>query len=561
MTTNPRAGLIYSPIGSPGGMHVTIRAMNPLRWCGSICTMLTSNQATFETTALLGDSRPASQSSSLTRKRFRFSPETLLIPVALATSLGAGIPSTTFIELLRKAICRLWNTSHGDPSFLPASDPSPPELCDAPEIAQYFATVLAILGVTGGIISIAGCGILSRISSHYGRKPAFVLVLLARITGSCMIPGSQFMPYWLTNWVLLAGMLFEMFSGSLGYLINMYIVDKCAPEDRTAALSKIAGWAGLGVCVSFSLGGTITTKTGNPLIVFYMAAAIYVATFIYVVSVLPESFPEEKRTALSHMCLEPSTDGLPAATRSASLLIFEPLKILMPTRRLDGTRNRRLAWCATHTFVFITAGAYTSAAWMVLATTKYHLTPADTGLFLTVTAISSTIVLAVIVPQLIRFLRRYYRREIVRSLLTEEDMINGEEVELETSDHLHVHLAFVSCVISAIVFVGAAVSTTTRALIFCGIWIGFTSIHGPTIRSLVVGSVDPLKQGEALAAIEMVSSAGHVLSPIIMGSILTATIGTTPLLLFYVHMVVVLISGALLFLVRDADRYQKPREE
>ena len=119
--------------------------------------MLTSNQGTFETTALLGDSRPADQSSSPTRKRFRFSPETLLIPVALATSLAAGIPSTTFIELLRKAICRLWNTSHGDPAFLPASasGPSPPELCDAPEIAQYFATVLAILGVTGGIICVS----------------------------------------------------------------------------------------------------------------------------------------------------------------------------------------------------------------------------------------------------------------------------------------------------------------------------------------------------------------------------------------------------------------------
>ena len=108
-----------------------------------------------------------------------------------------------------------------------------------------------------------------------------------------------------------------------------------------------------------------------------MAAAIYVATFIYVVSVLPESFPKEKRDALSNMYSEPSTDGPPAATRSASLLIFEPLKVLIPTRRLDGTLNWRLAWCATHTFVYITAGAYTSAGWLVLATSKYHLTPAD----------------------------------------------------------------------------------------------------------------------------------------------------------------------------------------
>lgn len=116
--------------------------------------MLTSNQAPFETTALLADSRLAGQSSSSPRK-LRFSPETLLIPVALATSLAAGIPSTTFIELLRTAICRLWNTSHGDPSVLQAGGPGSPENCDAPEIAQYFATVLAISGVTGGIICVS----------------------------------------------------------------------------------------------------------------------------------------------------------------------------------------------------------------------------------------------------------------------------------------------------------------------------------------------------------------------------------------------------------------------
>jgi len=40
-----------------------------------------------------------------------------------------------------------------------------------------------------------------------------------------------------------------------------------------------------------------------------------------------------------------------------------------------------------------------------------------------------------------------------------------------------------------------------------------------------------------MAAIEMVTNAGSVLSPIIMGSILTATIGTAPLFLFYIHLV------------------------
>ncbi|KAG8214857.1 MFS general substrate transporter [Butyriboletus roseoflavus] len=498
--------------------------------------MSSQNQATSETVPLLGDSRPAGQSSrSLPRVRFRFTPEILLIPVALATRLAALMPSTTILELVRQAACRFWNISHGNPVTLPAGGPIPPELCDAPEVERYFATIITILGAIEGVLVMAGCGIISRISSHYGRKPALLLVLIVGIMGSCLIAGSQYTPSWLAVWVFLVGILSGMFSSTsiYGYLVNMYIVDVCMPEDRTTALSKIGGWGALGTCISFALGGSITTKTGNPLIVFYMAAAILVATFTYVISVLPESFPEEKRNALSLMRPEPSVERL----STAPLYIFKPLKMFIPTRKLDGTRNWRLVWCAVHTFVFVVANAYSPAAWLILFTSKYHLTPADTGLFLTIIAVSGTIVMMLILPALVHLLRPYYSRRIIRSLPTEEDTGNGEEPELETSDRLDVHLAFVACVVAAIFALSAAASRTSQALILSGICYGFGSIHIPAIRSLVAGSVSPLKQGEALAAIEIVSNAGGALSPVIMGSIFTATINTTPLLLFYIHLV------------------------
>ena len=131
--------------------------------------MSSPNRATPAAIIPLRDYRSAGQSSrSLTTKRFKSSPETLLIPVALATSLAAGIPSTTFIELLRKATCRLWNKSHRDTAILLAGDPNPPEPCDAPEIAQYFATVLAVLGVTGGIICVSI--VLSTVTVAHRRK-------------------------------------------------------------------------------------------------------------------------------------------------------------------------------------------------------------------------------------------------------------------------------------------------------------------------------------------------------------------------------------------------------
>ena len=102
---------------------------------------------------------------------------------------------------------------------------------------------------------------------------------------------------------------------------------------------------------------------------------MFIFAFIYVLSVLPESFPEEKRNALSRMRTDSS---IHPTTRLASFFhIFEPLKMLVPTRTLGGARNWRLTWCAVHTFVFMTANHYAPTAWLVLATSIYHLTPAD----------------------------------------------------------------------------------------------------------------------------------------------------------------------------------------
>ena len=105
---------------------------------------------------------------------------------------------------------------------------------------------------------------------------------------------------------------------------------------------------------------------------FYIASAIFIATFIYVIFALPETFPEEKRDALSRM-----RQDIPKVTRlDAFLSIFDPLKLLIP-HTSGGTRNWRLTWCASHNFVFTTAHGYIWAAWFVLVSSKYHLTPAD----------------------------------------------------------------------------------------------------------------------------------------------------------------------------------------
>lgn len=117
--------------------------------------MSSQNQETCETTPLLLASQPASRSSwILSRGWLRLSPEALLIPVVLATKLGGLIPATTFVELVRQAVCKFSDISRGDPVSIAAGGPSPAELCDAPEIVRSFSTVVAILAAADGIICV-----------------------------------------------------------------------------------------------------------------------------------------------------------------------------------------------------------------------------------------------------------------------------------------------------------------------------------------------------------------------------------------------------------------------
>ena len=82
--------------------------------------------------------------------------------------------------------------------------------------------------------AVVGCGVLSRVSPRYGRKPAFSFLVLTQITWSCLIPASQLMPEGLTDWILFLGILSQVLSYSFPYtyLVDMYIVDVCARENR-----------------------------------------------------------------------------------------------------------------------------------------------------------------------------------------------------------------------------------------------------------------------------------------------------------------------------------------
>lgn len=518
-------------------------------------TSVSPTRLSSESTPLLSEQQEPSSG------RRQFSPLTLLIPLAVATRLTSTLPTTTLLEVIRSVICRVWLTSNGN---LPPGGEMSEELCAVPEVEKLFATVISAFSIGNGLAAMVSCSLISYISSRLGRKPVILGTIAISFLGYSLMVCSQYLSGWLQASVLIASILPQMFSDTsiMMFITNIYIVDVSDAEDRTPILSAIGGWTALGQAVSFSIGGLVTTKTNDPLIVFYISIFVLGAIFVYVLAFLPESFPEEKRDKLRRQRLAQQNVEISARQNLSNRLIstltiaFEPLRQLVPAPKADGRRNWRIVYCTIHIIISTLADWYAGSALLLLYIMKYSYSSAQTGIVLTTVCLSAVFSLTYTMPSLIRVLRPIYARKVV---ILEDQQDPSENTVVSTStDLLDVHIAFVTWVINAVAYIVASATTTHVSHLIAMAVVGFCAIHNPITRSLAVSSVDPLKQGEALAAIEMMSSVGIFLSPLVMGSIFTATISSQPMLVFYIHAAVVIAAASLLFLIRDSDRYQEP---
>ncbi|KAJ6461030.1 MFS general substrate transporter [Mycena sanguinolenta] len=478
----------------------------------------------------------------------KYSPITLIMPVAMICRLAIRLPSTTTFHIIEQLLCRAWYLSH-DPGSIPPSGRIPDSMCALPDVQKRYATVLTTMAISDGIGSTIAYAGLSFIASRLGRKPAILSAIAVGLAGNMVIIASKSVGPTEAQFALLAlWMVFNSFSQPLiiVFATNMYLVDLVNAEERTAAISSLWGWSTLGSALSFTIGGAITTRTGQDLLVYFVAASIWIAMFAYVNLAIPESFPKHKRDELRR-ALASTARTSAGGLRSVIQPILEPLNQLKPIRNPEtGKRNWRLVICATHVLIVDLGGAYASTAFIVYFTAVHRYTPQETGYALTTLNLVSVATLTAVIPYVVRTLRsRYTRRYSTHAPPeTSEDAILAR-----ARDRVDIHVVFFSFCINSTAFIIMASVSSRMAQFGALMLIGCSAGRVPVFRSLVVSSVDPLKQGQTLAAIEMVAAFGQLLSPVLMGSILSATISTIPQLVFYIQAAVVVSGATVLFFV------------
>ncbi|KAE9397392.1 MFS general substrate transporter [Gymnopus androsaceus JB14] len=474
-----------------------------------------------ETTPLLS-STTSEKKPWYSIERYAKSPAIYILPVILGSRLAIFIPTSTTVYIIQQVVCRSYYRAN-DPSRIPPGGTMPDDLCIAPDVQQLYSAIVSSIGVLNGIACMIGYSVLNHFSSRYGRKPAILLLLGIALTSNLSLLLSQMMSdeiwevVWLGLWVLC-----DAFASVylMIFLATTYVFDLVGAENRSSFLSMMYGCGILGGALAFGTGGAVTTGTHNILPVYRLAAILHVLVLVFTFFFLPESFTMEKRNELLRRSSEESQNnrnGLFQPIVSKLKTIVAPLKVLKP---------------------------------------KFNYKPDQMGFFLAFLSLSYTFTTILVVPTIIPILRPIYKRRARQHHLTDSESSDQDTVS-ESTDYLDIHIAVVSLIVEAGGYVLFSAMTTKTGQYIAAFIIALGGGARAVFRSVVAASVEPLKQGETLAAVEMVASIGMVISPLYMGAVLSATIVIMPALIFYTIALIVLLGASVLFLIKDSDRYIK----
>ncbi|KAI0057348.1 MFS general substrate transporter [Artomyces pyxidatus] len=492
------------------------------------------------------------------------SPSLSILPVVFIGRLSAELPMTTFLDILLQAICRFYPVEPGhDSTWLEGGD-----ACREPRVLHIYSvaiTVYVFLQTSGAFIMY---GPISGFSSKLGRKPVFFALILLCLASNIFM---------LLSWKSTAGIkalllcLWALSSSLAGtaqfdLVSDMYGVDITVnSNDRTTVLSFIKGATLLGGLPAYALGGIITRQTRSDFVVYSISAILDVIMAAYVCAVLPESFSPEDRRRLREEQEAEQTSSSPVSTgrRYATLLrlrailweILYPFTLLPPHRDSSTNQlNLRIFWCGMYFFLSNLGFGYSLYALMTYLTVVLNYKPDDNGYVLTAASVSSVFSLFVLTPCMVKYVRPLFNaRKIPR--VQNGETTDGTPDTVPSGTQFEIHIAAMGWMMDIVAMLSVPFARSRVQVLLLLVLYGIGTCRIPVSRTIAAASVEPIRSGELLSAVQMAGAVGATLSTVFLGFVLSTTISTHPSTVFWVYAMVEAMAIGTLYCIRDEDRY------
>jgi MFS transporter, DHA1 family, tetracycline resistance protein len=313
-----------------------------------------------------------------------------------------------------------------------------------------------------GLAQFFSAPLLGSLSDRFGRRA----VLLVSIFGLGLNFFITALSPWL--WLLLVSRLIGGASGAAFTVAGAYVADVTSEEKRSRSFGLLGAMFGLGFICGPMLGGLLSHYGLR--LPYFAAAGFCLLNWLYGFFVLPESLPDNRRSAIN-------------------FAKANPFAALLALTKVQGIGS--LVWV-----VVLTAFPQflLQSTWVLYTTFRFDWGPREIGFSLFIVGIASALGQTVLLAPLLRKLG------------------DGRTALLGLGS---------SCV--AYVLYGLATQGWMMYAIILANLIGF--VASPALQGIVSKAVDPRHQGITLGSLNAISSIMSVIAPLVGAPILAAVSG------------------------------------
>jgi DHA1 family tetracycline resistance protein-like MFS transporter len=329
---------------------------------------------------------------------------------------------------------------------------------DEASAARWVGWLLTV----AAIMQFATMTAVGALSDAIGRRPVMLLSMFGQAVNYVIIAMAPNL-----HWLLVGQIIFGVTSSSVPTAMA-YVADVTPSSERASAFGRLSAAFGIGFLVGPSLGGVLGNL--DPKAPFWVAGALSALNGLYGLFVMPESLPRQQRAAFNLRRVNPFS----------SLTLFRQRKNVR-TLAIVKFLNDIAFWSF-------------QSAFALYAMYRYHWTPQDIGLTLTLYAALSGAVQVLLVGWVVR---RFGERASVISGL----------------------------IFGAAGFVAIALSPTGYLLLlFLPIGV-LWGLAGPANQSIMTSRVDPTEQGLLQGALASLTGIAGMIGPGLFTTVFALFIG------------------------------------
>ncbi|GAA5911636.1 uncharacterized protein JCM6883_002428 [Sporobolomyces salmoneus] len=510
-----------------------------------------------------------------------------ILPAVFVFSLFNGAGSTVEVEITSQLACRV--LSLRDPTLSPPTStlvsiftnfaPSSSSAdwahrCRASsEVQKASAEMVTTVALVGGVLSSLTSAYWGKISDKYGRKPVLAVVSMGELLVSALFILVVAFPQLFGFKTLLAGAILGGIAGGqlTGMAVSSAYLGDCALDgSKTQLLSQYWACFMLGIGIGPILGSILIREfTHGVLLIYCGQVLIRVIHLALVIPLMPESLVPSLRTHSRPSSLLGGNEDNSSALKRDPLLVrlakfpaelTKPFKVLLPVARSNGSamnrrkKDYRLALIAiSYTLAMVVPGMM--AVKILYARGKFDWGPEETGKWITFLAATRVVILVVVVPFIVKFLRKAPPQPLEPRPQIIEDRIetaqaalrwDAEAAKLKKAADTAFDLStarWASVLTSIGYLVTAAPSSSSRNFLLGSAMTSPTALVLPSLQSLALAIAPPDDAGKVLACFSALATfTASTIGPWLFGVVYIFSIDLLPELVFVVGAVWTLFS-------------------